>query len=151
MINDQPLREMLKRHEGLSLKPYKCPAGRLTIGYGHNIDAKGLPNGIAAYYQEYGEITPRDAEILLTQDIEEALKDCRSLYPGFDGFTINRKRALIDFLFNVGLTTARKFKKANAAINGGDWQTAAAEMKDSQWYTQVRDRAHDIVTLVGGG
>ncbi|HOE90389.1 MAG TPA: lysozyme, partial [Candidatus Cloacimonadota bacterium] len=31
---------MLKKHEGLVLKPYKCSAGKLTIGYGRNLEAR---------------------------------------------------------------------------------------------------------------
>ena len=28
------LRDLIKRHEGLRLKPYRCSADKLTIGYG---------------------------------------------------------------------------------------------------------------------
>ena len=36
-----------KLAEGLSLKPYRCPAGKLTIGYGHNLEANGISEEIA--------------------------------------------------------------------------------------------------------
>ena len=32
----------LKRHEGVRLKPYRCPAGRLTLGVGRNLDDCGI-------------------------------------------------------------------------------------------------------------
>ncbi len=32
------MKEQLVRHEGLRLKPYRCPAGKLTIGIGRNLD-----------------------------------------------------------------------------------------------------------------
>jgi len=32
------IKEQLVRHEGLRLKPYRCSAGRLTIGIGRNLD-----------------------------------------------------------------------------------------------------------------
>jgi len=32
------IKEQLVRHEGLRLKPYRCTAGKLTIGYGRNLD-----------------------------------------------------------------------------------------------------------------
>jgi GH24 family phage-related lysozyme (muramidase) len=35
-------RELLKELEGLYLTPYQCPAGKWTIGYGHNLEANGL-------------------------------------------------------------------------------------------------------------
>ncbi len=31
------IKEQLVRHEGLRLRPYRCPAGKLTIGYGRNL------------------------------------------------------------------------------------------------------------------
>ncbi|WP_041279255.1 glycoside hydrolase family protein [Desulfobacula toluolica] len=32
----EKLTEQLTKHEGLRLKPYHCPAGKLTIGIGRN-------------------------------------------------------------------------------------------------------------------
>jgi len=32
------IKAQLVRHEGLRLKPYRCTAGRLTIGIGRNLD-----------------------------------------------------------------------------------------------------------------
>ena len=34
--------EQLKQDEGWRLKPYRCTAGKLTIGYGRNIEDKGI-------------------------------------------------------------------------------------------------------------
>ena len=31
---------VMKEHEGLRLKAYRCPAGVLTIGYGHTLNVK---------------------------------------------------------------------------------------------------------------
>ncbi len=36
------IKEQLVRHEGLRLKPYRCTAGKLTIGYGRNLDDRGI-------------------------------------------------------------------------------------------------------------
>ena len=41
-MNINPVAHLIKKHEGLSLKPYKCTAGKLTIGYGRNIEDKGI-------------------------------------------------------------------------------------------------------------
>ena len=35
-------KKYLKKFEGLRLSPYRCPAGKWTIGYGHNLEARGL-------------------------------------------------------------------------------------------------------------
>ncbi|MCP4280350.1 MAG: lysozyme, partial [Alteromonas sp.] len=33
--------QLIAQHEGLRLKPYKCTAGKITIGYGRNLDDNG--------------------------------------------------------------------------------------------------------------
>ena len=38
----EPLTEMLMRHEGVKRNPYKCSAGVLTIGIGRNLESVGL-------------------------------------------------------------------------------------------------------------
>ena len=40
---------MLKRHEGLRLKPYQDTIGKLTIGYGRNLDDRGISKEEAEY------------------------------------------------------------------------------------------------------
>ena len=39
-------------HEGLRLKPYRCTAGKLTIGVGRNLETKGLSEEEALFYLE---------------------------------------------------------------------------------------------------
>ena len=145
------LKELLIKHEGKRYKVYKCTAGKATIGIGHNIDANGLPDDIRAYLTQYGKITDTMIDILYEADVNSAIEDCLKLYKGFKDFTKNRKEALIDFLFNVGLSKALLFKKANLAINEGRWNDAGLEMKDSLWYQQVGDRADEIIELLTEG
>jgi len=40
------VRDLIKKHEGLRLTPYRCSAGYRTIGWGHNLDAAGEPSGL---------------------------------------------------------------------------------------------------------
>ena len=51
----------LKEDEGLRLKPYRCTAKKLTIGYGRNIEDVG--------------ITEEEANHLLLNDIGETEKE----------------------------------------------------------------------------
>lgn len=145
------LKEMLIRHEGKSLKPYRCTAGKLTIGIGHNIDAKGLPHDIKAYLDAHGEITDNMIDGLFVSDISSALTDCHRLYPAFSSFSEARQCALIDFMFNVGPGTAAKFKNTTKAINTGDWERAAQGFEHSLWYVQVGSRAPEIVKMIREG
>ena len=131
------LREMLKRHEGLRLKPYRDTQGYLTIGYGWNLDANPLPADYAACLRVTGAITEAMADHLLTISIDMAERDCRGIYPGFDRFSEARRAALINFLFNLGSTRALKFKKMRKAIEAEDWEEAANQVNDSDYWRQL--------------
>jgi lysozyme len=131
------IRDLLTRHEGKRSKPYRCPTGHLTIGIGHNIDARGLSKEIKGYLDTYGYITEEMINTLFTADVMDAAKDCEKLYPQFNTFSENRKLALIDFMFNVGLGTASKFNVTNKAINSGNWRAAAEAIRHSLYWKQL--------------
>ena len=41
-MNYTKIKDQLIKHEGLRLKPYKCTAGKMTIGVGRNLDDVGI-------------------------------------------------------------------------------------------------------------
>jgi len=41
-MNIKKIADQITTHEGLRLKPYHCPAGKLTIGIGRNLEDKGI-------------------------------------------------------------------------------------------------------------
>jgi len=137
MMDNDLLRELLKRHEGLSLEKYRCSNGHWTIGWGWNLDANPLPTDYAHCLRVTGKITEAMAEHLLTISIDMAERDCKSIYPGFDRFSEARRFALIDFLFNLGSTRALKFKKMRKAIEAEDWEEAANQVNDSAYWRQL--------------
>jgi len=122
--------EQIKYHEGLRLKPYKCTAGKLTIGYGRNLEDRG--------------ITKYEAELLLAHDlgeIESQLNDKLEFWNALDHV---RQAVLINMAFNIGINGLMKFKKTLAAIGNGEYSYAAIEMMDSRWAKQVPNRALDL-------
>jgi lysozyme len=145
------LKEMLVRHESYKIKPYRCPSGCRTIGVGHNYDANPLPRDMSLYLQRNGHITPDMIGQLLDDDINNAIEDCLKLYPDFNAFTPNRQVALADFLFNVGIVTARKFQATNRAVNEGRWNDVATGLSNSKWAAQVGKRSADIIDMVKRG
>lgn len=80
---------LIKRFEGLSLKAYKCPAGVMTVGYGHT--GKDVKAGM--------QITERQAVELLKKDVAVAEKVLNSLNINF---TQNGFSSLCSFIFNLG-------------------------------------------------
>lgn len=150
-MNYDLTREMIKRHEGLRLSPYFCPAGHKTIGFGWNMEAHQLPDDIASCLRMTGKITEVMAERLLTIAIDATVRNCEAIFPLFASFSDKRQAALVDFVYNVGSGTALTFKKMIAAIREGDWMKAADEMRDSRWFKQVGDRSKEIVEMVRNG
>jgi len=69
----------LKAREGYVPKPYRCPAGYQTVGYGHNISAHGWSK--AQKYMRRGQITYEGATQLLYSDVEEEIRKVTSLAP----------------------------------------------------------------------
>lgn len=145
------LKDMLKRHEGVRLKPYLCPAGYRTIGVGWNLDAHKPPEDIAAYLRLHGEITEDMSDRLLHISAVATVSQCHGIYDGYHDFTEARKIALADFVFNLGARGAVKFRRMLAAITDGDWWKAADEMQDSAWFGQVGDRGREIVAIIRMG
>ena len=128
--------KQIKDDEGFRSKAYECPAGKLTIGYGRNIESNG--------------ITEQEAEHLLMNDIKGAQRELRSSFPWFTMLSTARQGALINMCFNIGLTRMLDFKKMIAALEVGDYKEAANQMLDSKWARQVGDRATRLADEMRG-
>lgn len=128
-----------QRAEGLRLKPYRCPAGKLTIGYGHNLDDKG--------------ITELAAEDLLLSDLLEAQNIANTLVAYKEKLPDSVKlyqvtiwqQILTDMVFNLGKNGLSKFKKFLKALAEYRFDDAIVEMIDSQWFSQVGHRSKLLV------
>ncbi len=130
------LTDQLTKHEGLRLKPYHCPAGKLTIGIGRNLEDKG--------------ISEKEAVMLLENDIQECIEDLGIVFQGFDLLPEAVQLVLVDMRFNLGPGRFRHFKKMIAAVKDKDFGKAGIEMKDSRWYRQVGRRAETLVKMMKG-
>ena len=63
----------------------------------------------------------------------------------FDNYPEEVKQIIANMMFNMGRTRFTKFRKHNAALQEGDWKTAAIEGRDSRWYRQVTNRAERLM------
>jgi len=129
---------LIKKHEGFRSRPYRCPAGKLTIGYGRNLDDKG--------------ISEAEALFLLHHDVEDAYVDafhaCYKHGVEFETLPESVKVALMDMAFNLGRTKLMQFKKMFAALREKKWELAAKEAIDSKWARQVGKRAYEDAELI---
>ena len=128
--------QLTRRYEGLSVVPYQCPTGHLTMGYGHNLE-----NGISK----------EAAEFILREDLQAAEKAVSKHFVWWQGLNEARQFVLVDMTFNMGIGKLSTFKKMLAAIKCGDYQTAAAEMINSRWASQVGHRATELAKMMKTG
>ena len=128
------LMDMIKRHEGFRNFPYKDTVGKLTIGFGRNLDDIGISEG--------------EAQILLVNDINNAIEDLAKILPTAATYGDNRFDALVDMVFNLGLTKFKGFKKMIAALHDSNFKKAAEDMRDSKWAKQLGYRANDLAYMV---
>jgi lysozyme len=125
-------------HEGLRLFPYTDTTGNLTIGYGRNLNGKG--------------ISTAEAAILLSDDLTDVRMEAES--QAWWSVVQNddvRARALLEILFNLGLVGLNGFVKALAYICTGDFADAANEFRSSEWATQVGQRAVILTAMIQTG
>lgn len=133
-------KKMTKDFEGLRLKVYTCTAGKLTIGYGRNLEDTGITEAEASMMFEHDFVTAEaSARVLL-----------KSLGKDWETFPEQRLYVLTDMIFNMGYTRVLGFKKMLAAIKKDDYKTAAKEMLDSNWARQVGNRATKLAALMRG-
>lgn len=128
------LTKLLTLHEGEQLKVYRCPAGKLTIGVGRNLEDLG--------------ITVSESRYLLANDILRVARELDESFPWWRGFSDVRQAVLIDMCFNLGMPRLKGFRLMLAAIEGGDWSEAARQMRDSKWAADVKTRADRLITMM---
>ncbi len=127
---------LIKKHEGLRLKPYRCSVGKLTIGYGRNLSDVG--------------ITQAEAELLLKHNIDDVIKQAETL-SFFSSLNDVRQAVIVDMIFNMGFPRFNQFKKTIASIEQEAWQAAANEMLNSRWARQVGNRAKTLSDMMHYG
>ncbi|WP_405418687.1 glycoside hydrolase family protein [Marinobacter flavimaris] len=135
-MNRQLLRSQLERHEGLRLKPYHDTVGKLTIGYGRNLEDVGISRD--------------EAEFMLDNDIDQVERQLETVdeYRDLDAV---RQAVIANMAFNLGFAGLMGFKNMWAAIGRRDWESASEEMLNSKWARQVGVRAVELSEIMRTG
>ena len=123
------------RHEGLRLKPYRCTAGKLTIGHGRNLDDVG--------------ITADEARAMLLADVAKVEAQLGDL-DWFDDLPLKAQDVLVNMGFNLGVPGLLKFTRTLQAMREGRWTDAADAMLQSKWAGQVGNRATELAAIIRG-
>ena len=131
------LKEQLKKHEGLRLKPYKCPSGKTTIGYGRNLDDRG--------------ISKQEAEMLLDNEIKDICARLTLVLPWFEDIGSVRQDVLVNMAYNMGVSGLLKWKKTLEDIKERRYKDASQKMRESLWAGQVGKRALELADQLEKG
>lgn len=128
-ISKQAL-DMIKHHEGVRLKPYRCPARLWTVGVGHVI----VPDHAKTPFDERlnlklpkewnRQLTMEEVDAILQADLKRFETGVRKLCPA--NLSQSRLDALVSFSFNVGLGNLQR-SSIRMRHNRGDFAGAADE------------------------
>lgn len=132
------LSDQLRIHEGVRTHFYRCTSGLATIGVGRCIEEGSLG------------LSDDEIDYLLENDIRR----CKSELLAFSWFIdldSVRQDAMVNLLFNLGMTRLLGFKNALAAMGRSDFITAADEFMDSRWAQQVGNRADEVCEMIRTG
>lgn len=134
---------MLLLDEGVRRFPYndsdgkevKLKPGKLTVGIGRNLEAKPLSDAII--------------KKLFEEDFAEALNGAKSLIKRWYSLTENQQLAVVNLVFNLGLTKLKKeFPNTISDINKGDYKSAANRLRQSLWFKQVKGRGTRVLDML---
>lgn len=109
--------KLIKHHEGIRNRPYRCPAGLWTVGVGHLIgDGKSLPKSWDRLF------TKDEIDGILKRDLRRFELGVRKMLPNVP-LRQSEFDALVSFCFNLGLGCFQRSTIRQALLRG-DKKTA---------------------------
>lgn len=152
--------EMLQYDEGLKLSIYRDTEGYWTIGTGHLV-TKDPSKSVAISILDSkfsrktdGVITKQEAEILFNEDVESAQRGIKAnsiVRPVYESLDDNRKIAMINMVFQLGIKGVSGFKNSLALLSQKQWDNAAVNLAKSKWYEQTPNRAKRVISVFKTG
>ncbi len=120
--------ELCRRFEGFRSKPYICPAGVPTIGYGSTY----YPGGRKVTMADAPVTEPQARAMLVTELLHTyapgVIRQCPGLLPlALLADDWRKLNAIVDFAYNLGVGRLQT-STLRRRINAGDWQGAQAEL-----------------------
>lgn len=140
-MNVRSLADLEKLHEGLNLKLYTCTSGYLTIGYGWNIEDRGIPLHIA--------------EALLEYALEHAVQVAEKVFGKTELWQLDevRRAVVCDMAYNMRPSSLQKYNlKTFPLIRAGKYTEAAKSLLSNKKYvSQVKTRAYRLARMLETG
>ena len=123
-------KEMIKHHEGVRFKPYRCPARLWTVGVGRVLYA--IQGRLPLDQRDAYPLEPHDNRTfssdevngLLSTDLQRFEVGVARLFPV--GLTTGQNDALVSFSFNLGLGGVQRSTLRSKVLRG-EMESAADE------------------------
>lgn len=109
--------DLIKQREGFQPRPYLCPAGVLTIGYGFT----------EPRHLKLKKLTEKQASEILEKEIIPAMRRTVRQVVNVP-LTPYQEAALISFCFNLGEGNLQKLVNGTNRLNGGNYERTAKLM-----------------------
>ena len=118
----QRCKEMIKHHEGVRFKPYRCPAKLWTVGVGHVLypDQGRLPldqrDAFPLKAEDNRVFSGAEVDGILSADLRRFEVGVAKLFPV--GLTQGQNDALVSFAFNLGLGGVQRSTLRQKVLRG---------------------------------
>ena len=145
VLNFERLIKDLKRDEGFQSRQYKDTRGFPTIGFGTQI----TPANRDSFPGD--RTTQEQAERFLRRDAINYFRDLINKKPIVAQLSGEQQRVLGNMAYNLGVGGLLNFSNMWEAIQERNFQGAAAEIMDSDYFGQVGNRSKRIIELFLSG
>ena len=142
----EKLENRLKMSEGFRSKLYRDTSsktgfegkpGKVSIGYGYNIDDKGLPLDII--------------EELFQRTVQDAREEALMAFPWLLELDEARREVVIEMVFNQGLKSVMAFTATLGALQRKAYKESAGHLRDSLVYRQLPKRYEGLAKIIETG
>lgn len=139
------LQKQLEIEEGKRNLAYQDSKDIWTIGIGHNLETRPIPD--------------MAVKIIFESDVDTVVELLDKYLPWWRNLDEVRQNALVDLGFNLGVGPSQEdkdgklltFKNTLQCLKTGDYTGAANGLASSLWYKQVGTRGKRIVKMVTTG
>jgi lysozyme len=143
-------KKMIVYDEGRKLKVYKCTKGFRTVGIGCNLDANPHLNILHRTLKIGDDITPEECNLLFDYDYSNVINSIKQKIYYFGNLPERYQTVLVNMVYQMGINGLLRFKGMLKAMQIGDDLRVITEMKDSLWYTQTKNRANRLISIIRG-
>jgi lysozyme len=154
-MNRQMIEELVQKHEGRRSITYFDTMGNPTNGIGFNLNSSEAQD-ICDHYGLNLEKLKAGIEALTETQIDEifyyqltsVISQANGLLSNFNAMPDGVQAVVCDLIFNMGITRFSKFVSTIGQLKAGNWKQAAADLRNSAWFHQVKTRGTDNVGIL---